>query len=198
MEKNQSNNRTYLWKGICIGAILMLLILIAFYFVDQYVLRSPILPPLQLQKESSATNDTLVQIVENNHYYYQQTKKQSPHTTTDTTEADTLLTETTPEDNLQDDEFFFDYSETDETNNIYHNQVLAIRKIKVQTLHNEAIKNKYSYQREGNNLKIKGLDIQNINILYYNHEFFIEKNGHYYAIPENMRFDRLQERIIKN
>lgn len=215
MEKNQSNNRTYLWKGICIGAILMLLILIAFYFVDQYVLRSPILPPLQLQKESSATNDTLVQIVENNHYYYQQTKKQSPHTTTDTTEADTLLTETNPEDNLQDDEFFFDYSETDETNNIYHNQVLAIRKIKVQTLHNEldstltvrhfdveqlseAIKNKYSYQREGNNLKIKGLDIQNINILYYNHEFFIEKNGHYYAIPENMRFDRLQERIIKN
>lgn len=213
MEKNQTNNRTSLWKGICIGAILMLLIMIAFYFVDQYVLRSPILP--LTQKESTSANDTLVQIVENNHYYYQQTKKNTPVATTDTVATDTLSTENTAEDNFQDDEFFFDYSETDEASNIYRNQVIALRKIKVQTLHNEpdstltahyfdveqlseAIKNKYSYQRDGNSLKIKGLDIQNIRIFYHNHAFFIEKNGHYYAIPENQRFDRLQEQIIKN
>lgn len=208
METNPNNHKTALWKGICIGVIITLAIVIAFYFIDKYVLRDTI-HILQAPRTETSSNDTLVQIVENNHYYYGKNKKESDGNANDTLAKDTTSIAQNTDEQFQEDVFFFD-NNSDETSDVYRNQVLAIRKIRAIKLANEsdsafnyhifeveqlseAIKNKRSYQREGNSLRIKGLDIQNIKIIFTNNEYYIEKNGHYYAIPENMNFERLQE-----
>ena len=103
---------------------------------------------------------------------------------------------------LMDDEFMLD--QADGTENVYQNQCLAQRTIAVisedgtppiSTFEveewSESAVNKISYSRNNNILKIKGLKIQNIIIIFHKDEYYIENNGRYYPIPENDDFHRL-------
>lgn len=53
------------------------------------------------------------------------------------------------------------------------------------------IKNRISYHRERNMLKIKGLKLDKINIVAINKSYYLVLNETYYEISENEGFDRL-------
>lgn len=53
------------------------------------------------------------------------------------------------------------------------------------------IKNRFSYHRERNILKIKGLKIDKINIVSINKSYYLVLNETYYDISENAGFERL-------
>ncbi|MDR1758477.1 MAG: hypothetical protein LBR51_05925 [Bacteroidales bacterium] len=54
------------------------------------------------------------------------------------------------------------------------------------------IKNNIVYQRDSNILKIKGIDISVIEILFFNNEYHLVKGDYMYSIPKNSRFEKLQ------
>ena len=56
----------------------------------------------------------------------------------------------------------------------------------------EPVKNRHSYQRSGNILRIKGMSVNSIEI-EWNGEYTLRYNGHSYPIPENAEFTRLSE-----
>ncbi|HNW68402.1 MAG TPA: hypothetical protein PKK66_06095, partial [Bacteroidales bacterium] len=58
------------------------------------------------------------------------------------------------------------------------------------------IKNRISYQRTNNVLKIKGIDIQKIKIIYFDNKYYIEDEGTYYLIRNNNDYERLQSTVI--
>lgn len=111
------------------------------------------------------------------------------------------------------DDLYIDNSEDTDDDIIFKEQIIAQRKIKVNFPHNgedesvvtpnnafsyfdveqwqTLIKNKVSYCREGNVLKIKGLDISNIAIHYLNENYYLEHNNHLYAIIEQTAYQRL-------
>ena len=61
---------------------------------------------------------------------------------------------------------------------------------------NEPVKNKYSYQRSGKYLKIKGMEISSVSISFEDGQYYLEYKGKKYAIPENVEWQRLT--AVKN
>lgn len=55
------------------------------------------------------------------------------------------------------------------------------------------IRNSFSYQLTSNLLKIKGIDISNIDIVYVNKEYYLQNGLHYYLLVSNNDFERLIE-----
>jgi hypothetical protein len=53
------------------------------------------------------------------------------------------------------------------------------------------IKNKITYYRDKNMLKIKGMEIENVSVVFWNDTYFLEAGGRYYAIPETQYFEKL-------
>jgi hypothetical protein len=53
------------------------------------------------------------------------------------------------------------------------------------------IKNKITYYRDKNMVKIKGMGIDNMNVVFWNDLYFLETGNRYYAIPETKYFDKL-------
>jgi len=116
---------------------------------------------------------------------------------------------TEDEVSIYDTEFSF---ENDETEEVFVNQLLQTRSVKVK-LHplekqdtklpdnlfqvfeiqqwSTPIKNKITYYRNQNMIKIKGMKIDNINIVYWNEKYFLEIENRYFAIPETDNFIKL-------
>jgi hypothetical protein len=53
------------------------------------------------------------------------------------------------------------------------------------------IKNKITYYRDKNMVKIKGMGIDNMNVVFWNDLYFLETGNRYYAIPETQYFEKL-------
>ena len=53
------------------------------------------------------------------------------------------------------------------------------------------IKNKITYYRDKNMVKIKGMGIDNMNVVFWNDLYLLETGNRYYAIPETKYFDKL-------
>jgi hypothetical protein len=53
------------------------------------------------------------------------------------------------------------------------------------------IKNKITYFRDKNMVKIKGMEIDNVNVVFWNDTYFLEMGERYYAIPETKYFEKL-------
>jgi len=116
---------------------------------------------------------------------------------------------TEDEVSIYDTEFSLDNDETDE---VFVNQLLQTRSVKVK-LHplekqdtklpdnlfqvfeiqqwSTPIKNKITYCRNQNMVKIKGMKIENINVVFWNEKYFLEIENRYYAIPETDNFIKL-------
>lgn len=60
------------------------------------------------------------------------------------------------------------------------------------------IRNSITYQRKGHILKIKGLDINSIDIFYRNGEYYLQYKNSNYIIPENHSFERLVEKMLSS
>ena len=110
------------------------------------------------------------------------------------------------EDTLENVDFALE--EDVESQHVVHNACLATRSVSVEPISNllgdfpdfssfeveqwsDYAKNRMSYQRTGNVLKIKGVDIQNIRIVYVNGQYKLIYNDHGYYIPETSSFVKL-------
>jgi hypothetical protein len=53
------------------------------------------------------------------------------------------------------------------------------------------IKNRITYYRDQNMVKIKGMEIEKINVVFWNDEYYLEIGYRYYAIPETHNYIKL-------
>ena len=126
--------------------------------------------------------------------------------TVDSLSQDVLLFQDV-EDTLYNVDFALD-EEDGESEHVLRNACLAMRRIPVESAHDFSIatpdfaefeveqwsdyaKNRMLYQRTGNVLKIKGIDIQNVRVFYALDGYKLLYKGHEYAIPENSSFEKL-------
>lgn len=196
-EKRHGKSR--FWLGFSIGLMAGLVFAVVFYFVDK-----SLNGPIQLLVSPPATESAVIEEApaeEEPANPYVGKKLTANTVASPVPSADTL--DNLVEDSiLMDDEFSLD--QTDGTEKVYHEQCLAQRTVSVKSDEgtapitafeveewSESAVNKISYFRKGNVLKIKGLKIQNIKILYHQSQYYIEYNGRYYPIPENDDFHRL-------
>lgn len=196
-EKRHGKSR--FWLGFSIGLMAGLVFAVVFYFVDK-----SLNGPIQLLVSPPATESAVIEEApaeEEPANPYVGKKLTAKTVASPVPSADTL--DNLVEDSiLMDDEFSLD--QADGTEKVYHEQCLAQRTVSVKSDEgtapitafeveewSESAVNKISYFRKGNVLKIKGLKIQNIKILYHQSQYYIEYNGRYYPIPENDDFHRL-------
>lgn len=196
-EKRHGKSR--FWLGFSIGLMAGLVFAVVFYFVDK-----SLNGPIQLLVSPPATESAVIEEApaeEETANPYVGKKLTAKTVASPVPSADTL--DNLAEDSiLMDDEFSLD--QTDGPEKVYHEQCLAQRTVSVKSDEgtapitafeveewSESAVNKISYFRKGNVLKIKGLKIQNIKILYHQSQYYIEHNGRYYPIPENDDFHRL-------
>lgn len=196
-EKRHGKSR--FWLGFSIGLMAGLVFAVVFYFVDK-----SLNGPIQLLVSPPATESAVIEEApaeEEPTNPYVGKKLTAKTVASPVPSADTL--DNLAEDSiLMDDEFSLD--QTDGPEKVYHEQCLAQRTVSVKSDEgtapitafeveewSESAVNKISYFRKGNVLKIKGLKIQNIKILYHQSQYYIEHNGRYYPIPENDDFHRL-------
>ena len=109
------------------------------------------------------------------------------------------------EDSIYETEFSLEDTEQDE---VFSDQLLHTKTVKVKLLNPEKqdqeyfhsfeiqhwstpIKNKMTYSRNQNMLKIKGVEINNVNVVFWNDNYFLEIGNRYYAIPETTNFEKL-------
>ena len=111
-------------------------------------------------------------------------------------------------DSIYDSEFSFDGREDD----VFSDQLLATRTVKVTLLFPEKqenkvpdnffqffelqqwstlVKNKRTYLRNQNMVKVKGMKIDNVNVVFWNGVYFLEIANRYYPIPETEYFEKL-------
>jgi len=211
-EETKHIRKSHFWLGFSIGIIVGLVIMTGVALLNQKMqweswnLLHALIPP------EKNNNDTVVQIVENNTYYHP-ISKSAPVTTEkkDSSTIDSiLLTEKVDDENST---FFIEENDED----IWKDRGVSNRTIPVSILKNvhdsiasekptythfnveqwsSPIKNKISYQRSTNTLKMKGINIQQIQIFFYHGEYYLSFEQRYYAIPENNQFERIQESTL--
>jgi len=206
--------------GFSNGLLLGLIIAITFYFVDKYWLKDPIhmLDPIEESKGNlTESKDTVVNIVNNNTYYKNKdTEKSLVSTNVDSSQNNSSDFEDMSDYEVESEEFMLTDDEEPANNVIVEkDKSIRNRSIKVNLFKNDVdsvivipilvfeveqwtspIKNRISYQRTNNVLKIKGIDIQKIKIIYFDNKYYIEDEGTYYLIRNNNDYERLQSTVI--
>ena len=61
---------------------------------------------------------------------------------------------------------------------------------------NTPIKNRISYYFVGNILKIKGIDIDKLDIIYYDQHYYLCHHGSYYLLENNNNFEKLGSPVV--
>ena len=134
-------------------------------------------------------------------------KKQNPETiSTDSTDNFMDTKRNGDDTSIYETSFSFEGDERDE---VFSDQLLKTRTVKVKSLKQEValpettfnsfeiqqwstpIKNRIIYHRNQNMLKIKGMEINNATIVFWNNVYYLEVNNRYYSIAETERFERL-------
>ena len=209
MEERHQARKGHFWIGLSVGLLIGILLACAFYFMDKYTS----LEMLRFQRShtESAVTDTVVQIVES------PARPKKLPATTDTlatdpaasNPTDTLVTEAADEEDLGTDDLMMDLDE-DQVKTVAKAKGIANRRVRVSNSNpaagtepdfdyfdveqwSEPVKNRLSYQRRGNILKIKGLSITAIEIEWNGEKYLLRYNGHAYPIPENQDFTRLTD-----
>src|SRR5574344_248980 len=218
-EGKKHSDKGRFWMGFSNGLLLGLMIAIAFYFVDKYWLKDPIhlLDPIEESKGNvTESKDTVVKIVNNTYYKNKDTEKPLVSTNVDSSQNNGSDFEDMSDYEDESDEFMLTDDEESANNVIVEkDKSIRNRSIKVNLFKNDVdsvivipilvfeveqwtspIKNKISYQRTNNVLKIKGIDIQKIKIVYFDTKYYIEDEGTYDLIRNNNDFERLQSTAI--
>lgn len=124
-----------------------------------------------------------------------------------------LLMPIEEEEEYSSDDFYFDEAELMADETISEEKILNQRRVKVSYRKDDEaltstelaetityfnveqwqsfIKNKTSYHRINNTLRIKGLDISNISIYYINGNYYLESEKHLYPIVEYPSYHKL-------
>ena len=191
------------------GLLTGILLACAFYFLDKYTS----LEMLRFQRANTeaAPTDTVVMIAANPARTKQTLTKTDTLATDPATPnpTDTLDTELTDNTEFDTDDLMMDLDE-DPVKTVAKAKGIASRRVRVINIcslegiepeyeffdveqWSEPVKNRLSYQRKGNILKIKGLNIITIEIEWTGEKYILRYNGHAYPIPENQDFVRLTD-----
>jgi len=195
-------------KGIVffIGLLLGIMICAFLYYIDIKIFESKFIPISDKEVVTQIKTDTvfLEPAPKNKKLTIENQSTDSVGNPADSArnEEEVSLYETT---------FSFEGEEQDE---IFSDQLLKTRIVKVKSIKQEVvlpensfqsfeiqqwstpIKNKITYQRNQNMLKIKGMEISNGNIVFWNNAYYLEINNRYYSISETERFEKLNPVII--
>ena len=60
------------------------------------------------------------------------------------------------------------------------------------------IKNSISYQKSNQQLRIRGLDISDVEIIFFNNEYYLIKGSISYILKDNNHYERLVMKVIPN
>ena len=71
----------------------------------------------------------------------------------------------------------------------------AVSSLEVQQW-NTPIKNRISYCFVGNTLKIKGIDIDKLEVVYYDQHYYLSHHGSYYLLENNNNFEKLGSPVV--
>lgn len=211
IKHHQMKGITFLLIGVLVGIIFC----ISFIILEQRILgeksktnklisrvEKEIIPTISHEKKNITKRETT--IIKDTIY------------TTDTiqiSEDSLLVMPIEEEEDYSSDDFYLDEAElmTDET--ISEEKILNQRRVKVSYRKDDEpitstelaetityfnveqwqsfIKNKTSYYRTNNTLRIKGLDITNISIYYINGNYYLESENHLYPIVEYPAYHKL-------
>ncbi len=191
------------WFGFSIGLLSGLFIAVGFYFADK-LLDDPV------RLLVTAPQDTVgAEAADSTNFFSHFRSRKTAFRKEQTSEARSVKDSSIlylEDDTLENVEFAMEM-ENDGEENVVQNKGIASRKMHVSNLNasiepeyetleveqwSEFVKNKYSYHRSGNTLKIRGINIQEIKISFNEEgEYVMEYRGHHYPIPENQDFTRL-------
>ena len=214
MEEKTQVRKGHFWLGLSVGMLIGILLACAFYFLDKYTS----LEMLRFQRAhtESAATDTVVQIVASPARMMTSCTKtnSSAAPTDDANPTDTLATEVADDADIDTDDLMMEIEE-DHVKTVAKAKGIANRRVRVINIcslegiepeydffdveqWSEPVKNRISYQRKGNILKIRGIDINTIEIEWTGDNYILRQNGygensHAYFIPENMEFTRLTD-----
>ncbi len=126
--------------------------------------------------------------------------------------ADSLMVEDVDETF---DEVDFSYAEEDEPANddvVVEDKILAQKRVRVQckdadfkdiaTMEgvddffvvqqwNTPIKNRITYHRLGNMLQVKGINVEKVELVYYDQQYYLLYNGNHYLLKNNDTYEKL-------
>jgi len=183
-----------------IGLLFGILICGMLYYFDIKIFESKYLPFVEKEIITHLKTDTVyVEPV-------QKPKKQVVENLSTDSSKNSIDTKLNDDSSIYETTFSLDGDEQDE---IFSDQLLKTRVVKVKSVKQDItlpenalqsfeiqhwstpIKNKITYQRSQNMLKIKGMEINNMNIVFLDNVYYLEVNNRYYSIPETERFEKL-------
>ena len=134
---------------------------------------------------------------------------------TENNEIETLVAENIDDENVEEETSIYESEfslEGIEQDDVFADQLLQTRTVKVKLYPKEKqdiklpdnfflffeiqqwstpIKNKITYYRNQNMIKIKGIAIDYASLFFWNNAYYLEINNRYYAVPETDHYEKL-------
>ena len=195
------NNRVSFIIGLLVG----IMICVILYYVDVKLLK----PAFNLNK-----NKVIITHVVRDTVYIEGIKKEGLHNEKNI-RVNTATDEFYGDNQLKEDTYGYDDDfslESDDQNSIFTDHLLHTRTVKVKFVDQEIldaalpdnffhifeiqqwdtpIKNKVTYFRSQNMIKIRGMEIGKVNVVFINDQYLLEVGNRYFAIPETENFESL-------
>ena len=212
-ENRKTSRKTRYWLVFSIGMIVGFVLSISIFLADKYFFDSR-MNPVYTAEEITEPDESLKNRSEKdlkNDKTLPEQKREITHPV-DSLQSDTGMTALDEEaDNYEEAEFSLDEYEDDI---VVLDKILANKKVRVKFKNMTAepesqkehpvqffeiqqwstpIRNSISYQRNQNVLKIKGMDISNIEIYNIEGQYYLYNNNRYYLISNNDNFERLND-----
>lgn len=199
------------WLGFSTGLLVGIVVAIVFYFVDKS-LNDPI--KLLVTTPTASAPAQVVSADTNIGKTVVPKPSRSSHSAKSLSPADSVNSDNEGMEDVLSvelmDEGAFSLPQATETDDIPTSDFVAQANVRVKaaagvnapitTLEveqwHEPVNNKYSYQRSGKHLKIKGMEISSVSISFEDGQYYLEYKGKKYAIPENAEWQRLT--AVKN
>ena len=188
-------------KGICffLGLLVGIMICALLYYFDIKLFESHY--AVNVKKEVITHYDTV---------YVEAPQKQRKQSIGNPIVEENVVVEQTEDSiSLYDAEFSYEGKEEEE---VFSDRLLQTRTVKVKLLPQEKqeaklpdnffhffeiqqwstpIKNRITYHRNQSMVKIKGMEIDQVNVVFRDGAYFLETGNRYYAIPETENFEKL-------
>ena len=188
-----------------LGLLVGIMICVTIHYIEVKKLK-PIIPPAEKKEIVTQVEKDTVFVEPHKEYKKQNFENKIK---SNIVEDNLSLEQTEDEVSNYDSEFSFDSVEQDE---VFADQLLQTKIVKVKMFSPEKqemqipdnffkffeiqlwstpIKNKITYSRKQNMLKIKGVEMNSVNIFFWNDTYILEIGNRYYSIPETDNFDKL-------
>jgi len=197
------NRGIVFFLGLFVG--IMICVLLFYYDVKFFEAKCPLCEKQEVVKHI-VTDTVFIENVQKPVKQYQTPQKSDTILETQTIKNDEIIDE---ESSVYESEFSFEGEQEDV---VMLEKLLRTKTVKVTLLFPEKqeeetsddyfrlfeiqqwstpIKNRITYQRDQNMVKIKGMELDKVNVVFWKEKYYLEMDNHYYNIPENTVFEKL-------